>query len=231
MKDLNQLEKNLGVKFKKIDLLIEASTHRSYLNEHPEFKLDHNERMEFLGDAVLELVVTEHLYLKYPNPEGELTNWRASLVNRINLSRIAVKLEIEKYIKMSKGESKDKDSKARQFILSNAMEAIIGAIYLDQGMKAAKKFIDDNILIELEEIIKSKSYIDPKSNFQEKSQEKLGVTPVYKVISSTGPDHAKIFKIGVYLDKDLVATGTGSSKQEAQIKAAEEALTKKKWNI
>ncbi len=229
MKDLTQLEKQLGVKFKNRDLIIEATTHRSYLNEHPEYKLNHNERMEFLGDAVLELVVTEHLYQNYPNPEGELTNWRASLVNRINLSRIAVKLEIEKFIQMSKGESKDKDSKARQFILSNAMEAIIGAIYLDQGMKVASKFIQNNILNELEEIISKKLYVDPKSSFQEKAQEQLGVTPNYKVMSSSGPDHAKIFKVGLYLDRELVTTGIGSSKQEAQIKAAEQALIIKNW--
>lgn len=231
MSDLTQLQKNLGVKFDQTDLLVEAITHRSYLNEHPDFKLDHNERLEFLGDAVLELVVTEYLYKTFKNPEGELTNWRASLVNGDALSEVAKGLEIEDSILMSKGESKDKNSKARQYILANAMEAIIGAIYLEHGLAGARKFISKNIIIRLKDILESKSYIDPKSNFQEKSQEKLGITPTYKVLSSYGPDHAKVFKVGVYLDKELIATGDGSSKQEAQIKAAQEALQAKHWLV
>lgn len=229
MPDIAKLEKKLGVKFKNRDLLLQAVTHRSYLNEHQEFKLDHNERLEFLGDAVLELVVTEYLYDHYPNPEGELTNWRASLVNRHSLTDIAIKLGVEPYIKMSKGEAKEKNLKARQYITSNATEAIIGAIFLDQGMTAAKKFIKKNFLSKLEEIIAKKLYIDAKSNFQETAQEKLGITPTYKVIESSGPDHAKVFKVGIYLDKELVATGVGSSKQEAQTEAAKKALIKKDW--
>ncbi|MEK7653433.1 MAG: ribonuclease III [Patescibacteria group bacterium] len=229
MSDVATLEKNLGIKFKNRDLLLQAVTHRSYLNEHPEFKFEHNERLEFLGDAILELVVTEHLYDKYPNPEGELTNWRASLVNRHSLADIAFKLDIESFILMSKGEAKDKNLKARQYITSNAIEAIIGAIYLDLGLAAAKKFIKKYFLTKLEEIIAKKLYIDAKSNFQERAQEKLGVTPTYKVLGSSGPDHAKTFKIGVYLDKELVATGGGSSKQEAQTEAAKKALVEKKW--
>lgn len=230
MPDLSQLEGILGVAFKNQNLLIEAITHRSYLNEHPDFKLDHNERLEFLGDAVLELVVTEYLYKNFGNPEGELTNWRASLVNGDSLALVSHSLEIEDFIMMSKGESKDKNSKARQYILANAMEAIIGAIYLEHGLPTARKFITKNIISRLEEILKTKAYIDPKSQFQEKAQEKLGITPSYKVISSYGPDHAKIFKVGVYLDKELVATGDGSSKQEAQIKAAQLGLEIKHWN-
>lgn len=230
MKDLSKLEKIINARFKDKNILTEAITHRSYLNEHPEFKLDHNERLEFLGDAVLELVVTEHLYQKYPNPEGELTNWRASLVNGVNLAQIAKKMELEQFIRMSRGESKDGNSKARQYILANAMEAVIGAIYLDQGIKEAKKFIEKNILTGLEEIIENKLYIDPKSRFQEKAQEISGITPNYKVLESAGPDHNKTFRVGVFLDKELIADGNGSSKQEAQIEAARKALKKKKWN-
>ncbi len=230
MPEITQLEKIIGFKFDNQDLLVQAVVHRSYLNEHPDFKLDHNERLEFLGDAVLELAVTEHLYDNYPNPEGELTNWRASLVNGDSLAEVGKNLGIEEFILMSRGESRDKNSKARMYILANAMEAIIGAIYLEHGFSSAKKFILKNIVVKLEDIIKKKLYIDPKSNFQEKAQEKEGVTPSYKMISSQGPDHAKVFKVGVYLDKELVATGEGSSKQEAQIQAAQNALVKRKWN-
>ncbi|MFA5029781.1 MAG: ribonuclease III [Patescibacteria group bacterium] len=229
MKNLSSLEKILGVTFKKQELLLQAVTHRSYLNEHPEFKLEHNERLEFLGDAVLELIVTEYLYNNYPNPEGELTNWRASLVNRSSLAETAQELAIESFISMSKGESKDKNSKARQYIVANAIEAIIGAVYLDQGIGSAKKFIKKNILSKLERIIANKLYVDPKSDFQEKAQDKLGVTPVYKVLESSGPDHAKTFKVGVYLANKMLATGVGSSKQEAQTAAARNALAKKDW--
>ncbi len=224
------LEEKIGVKFENIDLLTEAITHRSYLNEHPDFKLDHNERLEFLGDAVLELVVTEYLYKNYPNPEGELTNWRASLVNGDAMADVGKKLGIEEYILMSRGEAKDKNSKARSYILANAMEAIIGAIYLESGLAASRKFIAKTVIVNLEGILKNRSYIDPKSFFQEKAQEKAGVTPTYKVISSSGPDHAKIFKVGVYLDKELVATGEGMSKQEAQIQAAAAGLKAKGWD-
>lgn len=230
MTEITQLEKIIGFKFDNRDLLTQAIVHRSYLNEHPDFKLDHNERLEFLGDAVLELAVTEYLYQNFQNPEGELTNWRASLVNGDSLADVGKGLGIEEFILMSRGESRDKNSKARMYILANAMEAIIGAIYLEHGFAAAQKFISKNIIVKLDDILKKKLYIDPKSNFQEKAQEKAGITPNYKVISSHGPDHAKIFKVGVYLDKELVATGEGSSKQEAQIQAAHNALEKKKWN-
>ncbi len=229
MKNIPELEKKLGIKFKNKDILIEATTHRSYINEHPEFHLNHNERLEFLGDAVLELIVTEYLYKNYPQPEGILTNWRASLVNRANLSKIAEELEIESFVSMSRGEAKDKKTKARQVIISNAVEAIIGAIFLDQKITGAKKFIKKNILSKLPEIIEQKLYIDPKSNFQERAQEKIGQTPIYQIINSQGPDHAKKFKVGVYLGKEFIAAGSGSSKQEAQVKAAQKALKKKKW--
>jgi len=229
MSEAKNLEKIIGVKFENLNLITEAVTHRSYLNEHPDFKLDHNERLEFLGDAVLELIVTEYLYKNFKNPEGDLTNWRASLVNGDALAEVGQSMGIEEFILMSKGEAKDKNSKARQYILANAMEAIIGAIYLEHGLPTARKFVNKNIISRLENILANKLYVDPKSNFQEKAQEKLSVTPNYKVISSFGPDHAKVFKVGAYLDKELIATGDGSSKQEAQIKAAQAALSAKGW--
>lgn len=229
MSEATNIEKIIGVKFENLNLITEAITHRSYLNEHPDFKLDHNERLEFLGDAVLELVVTEYLYKNFKNPEGDLTNWRASLVNGDALAEVGQAMGIEEFILMSKGEAKDKNSKARQYILANAMEAIIGAIYLEHGLPTARKFITKNIVSRLEHILENRLYVDPKSNFQEKAQEKLSITPNYKVISSFGPDHAKVFKVGVYLDKELIATGDGSSKQEAQIKAAQAALSAKGW--
>jgi ribonuclease-3 len=229
MRDFSQLESNLGVSFNNQDLLTQAVVHRSYLNEHPEFHLDHNERLEFLGDAVLELIVTEYLYRNYPNPEGELTNWRASLVNAIMLSGIAKDLEVEDFLYLSKGEEKDKDSKARQYILANAMEAIIGAIYLDKDYEVAKQFIVEKIISKLPHILENKLYQDPKSRFQEIAQEKVGVTPTYKVIEESGPDHAKHFVVGVFIKKELIAKGQGTSKQEAQVDAAEAALKVKDW--
>jgi ribonuclease III len=227
-KDLKKFEKRIDFTFKNKDLLQQALVHRSYLNEHTSFPLDHNERLEFLGDAVLELVVTENLYLGFPNPEGELTNWRASLVNSKMLSQVANEIDIEEFLFLSKGEQQD-TGKARQYILANAMEAIIGAIFLDQGWDKAKKFIEKFIYTHLEEILDKKLYIDPKSNFQEIAQETVGVTPSYKVIKETGPDHKKEFKVGVYLKDELVATGMGSSKQEAQEDAAKNGIEEKGW--
>lgn len=229
MKDFSKLEENLGVKFSNPEILQQALVHRSYLNEHPRFGLGHNERLEFLGDAVLELVVTENLYKRYPNPEGELTNWRASLVNSQNLAKVAAGLEIEKFLFLSKGESKDKTPKARQNILANTLEAIIGAIYLDQGIKIISKFIEKYILVGLEEILENHLYSDPKSRFQEVSQEKTGITPVYRVVDESGPDHKKVFTVGVWLEDKKVAEGKGLSKQLAQIEAAKSALKIKNW--
>ena len=225
-KELNQVEKVIGIKFNNQEKLQQAFVHRSYLNEHPSFELDHNERLEFLGDAVLELIITENLFLNYPNPEGDLTNWRASLVNAKTLSQIASTLSIDECLLLSRGESKDM-GKARQYILANAMEALIGAIYLDQGWEVTKKFIEKFVLSKLPEILEKKLYLDPKSSFQELAQEKFGVTPNYKVLKETGPDHAKEFEVGIYLNRDLIATGIGSSKQEAQEDAARNALNKK----
>ncbi|OGL82769.1 ribonuclease III [Candidatus Uhrbacteria bacterium RIFCSPLOWO2_01_FULL_53_9] len=228
-KDLSNMEKALGVTFQNIDTLRQALVHRSYLNEHTSFPLDHNERLEFLGDAVLELVVTEYLYLNYPNPEGEMTNWRAALVNGQQLANIASKLFVEDFLYMSRGERKDRDSKARRYILANAMEAIIGAMYLDRGWDVAKEFVTRAVLSLLPEILEKKLYIDPKSRFQESAQEHTGITPTYRVHSEEGPDHEKVFTVGVYLEKERVAEGVGTSKQEAQVDAAEKAIEAKGW--
>ncbi len=230
MKDLKAFQKKLKVEFKDESLLKQALVHRSYLNEHPDFAVGHNERLEFLGDAVLEIVITEFLYLKFAEtPEGDLTNWRASLVNAKMLYEIAPSLDVDDYLYLSKGEARDKNKKSRQFILANAMEAIIGAIYLDQGMEAAKKFILDNIACKLDEVLANQIFLDPKSHFQEKAQEHKGVTPHYEILDEQGPDHAKIFTVGLYLGEELVSTGTGSSKQEAQVDAAAAGIKKMNW--
>jgi len=226
MRELDSLEKNLNTKFINQELLQQAVVHRSYLNEHPKFHLPHNERLEFLGDAVLELVVTDYLYHNFENPEGELTNWRASLVNATRCAEVARELQLEDYLYLSKGEAKDKSSKARNFILANALEAIIGAIYLDRGYEAAAKFVTQHIISRLEYILANDLYIDPKTRFQEMIQEKIGVTPQYKVLREEGPDHNKLFEVGVYVDGELRATGRGHSKQEAQVAAAQLALVK-----
>ncbi|MDQ7814487.1 MAG: ribonuclease III [Patescibacteria group bacterium] len=228
--NLTVLEERLGYAFKDKSFINEALTHRSYLNEHPSFPYAHNERLEFLGDAVLELIVTEYLFRKYANPEGELTNWRAALVNAKTLAGIATQLEFEEFLLLSKGEARDKNSKARMYILANAIEAIIGAIYLDGGTEGASGFIHKHILSHLDFILKNELYVDPKSKFQETAQELLGVTPVYKVLEEKGPDHAKEFTVGVFLEKDMVAVGEGSSKQEAQVAAAQAGLEAKGWN-
>jgi len=228
MNNLSSLEKKIKIEFNNKDLLKKALVHRSYLNENSEFHLNDNERLEFLGDAVLEMVVTEYLYGNYSNPEGELTNWRASLVNSKMLAKVAKNLKLNNYLLLSKGESKD-IGRARQYISANAVEALIGAIYLDQGYKESSIFIKREIIKDLPEIIKNKLYHDPKSLFQEKAQDKTGITPSYNVIKEWGPDHAKNFIIGVYLEEELIAEGQGVSKQEAQEKAAAAALKKKKW--
>ncbi|MFZ2681807.1 MAG: ribonuclease III [Patescibacteria group bacterium] len=228
-KNIPELAKLIKVPYKAGGHLEQAVVHRSYLNEHPDFPLAHNERLEFLGDAVLELVVTEYLYNNFPNPEGELTTWRSALVNGDSLSDLAHGLGVEPYLYLSRGEEKDVNSKARRYILANAMEAIIGAIYLDFGWDEAKVFITDKVLSQLKGILESRSYADPKSLFQEAAQSKMATTPSYKVLDENGPDHNKIFKIGVYLGKELVAEGEGSSKQEAQVDAAKNALEVKGW--
>ncbi|RJO59676.1 ribonuclease III [Candidatus Parcubacteria bacterium] len=229
MRHFQEFEKTTGFAFQNPELLKQAFVHRSYLNEHPDFPLAHNERLEFLGDAVLELVVTEYLYQTYPNPEGELTNWRASLVNAKTLSEIAMNLEIGEYLFLSKGEAKDAKSKARQIILANAFEAVVGAIYLDQGYAAAQKFVSEHVLIRLKFIMDNNLAKDAKSRFQETAQEKFGLTPTYKVLSESGPDHNRKFVVGVYIGQDKIAEGVGTSKQEAQMSAASAGLQAKGW--
>lgn len=230
MKDFSKFEEKIGVHFKDPDLLMQAFVHRSYLNEHPDFGIGHNERLEFLGDAVIELVVTEYLYKSFPNPEGELTNWRAALVNANTLALIAQDdLGMEEYLYLSRGEAKDAGSKARSYILANAIEALIGSIYLDQGWDVVSEFAGRFVISKLKHILEHHLYIDPKSRFQEAAQETAGVTPNYKVMSEVGPDHAKEFEVGVYLGGELVASGKGSSKQDAQIEAARKALEVKGW--
>ena len=225
---ISELEDKIGVEFNNKDLLLQALTHRSYINENPKWHLDHNERLEFLGDAVLELVVTEYLYANYPNPEGELTNWRAALVNAIMLAQIANKFDLNDYLLLSRGESKD-TGRARQYILANAIEAVIGAIYLDRGYDETKNFIIKFIVVEFTKILEGNTYKDFKSRFQEEAQDRAGITPTYEVLKEWGPDHAKHFRIGVFLEKELVGEGEGPAKQDAQQAAAEAALKNKGW--
>lgn len=227
-KNLADLEKKIKIKFKDKDLLRSAFIHRSYLNEHSEEKLPNNERLEFLGDAVLGLVVSKHLYVAYPkSPEGDLTNYRSSLVNAKTLSKAAASLALGEYLYLSKGED-GTGGRQRQYILANTFEALIGAIFLDPGLDKVTTFIEENLLIFLSEIIEKKLYKDFKSHLQEKSQEQFSLTPTYKSIEEKGPDHAKTFKIAVFLDKKKVAEGSGPSKQEAQQQAAKSAL--EKWD-
>ena len=230
MKDFSPFEKRLGVEFKNKNLLTQAFVHRSYLNENPEFGLEQNERLEFLGDAVLELVVTEYLYKEYPTKaEGELTNWRAALVNAKMLTQVAEQLGFNEFLLLSRGETKEV-GKARQYILANTFESFVGALYLDLGYQAADVFINKYLISHLSEIITSGSYKDAKSYFQEQAQEKDGITPAYKIMKEWGPDHKKKFTVGVYLHQTLVAEGEGYSKQEAEEEAARSALLAKHWN-
>ncbi len=226
---VKELEKKIGVSFKNEKTLQNALVHRSFLNEKPDFDLPSNERLEFLGDAVLELVVTEFLFKHQQEREGILTSFRASLVNTEMLSRVSNKLNVAEYLYLSKGEKSDINSKSKKSILADTCEAIIGAIYLDQGFAKAKKFIQDNILIYFNEILESKSYIDFKTFFQEVAQEKLGITPTYKVLEESGPDHDKIFKMGLYIGEEEIATGIGKNKQKAQEDAAKNGIEKKNW--
>lgn len=228
MADIEELQNKLGVTFENIKLLEQAVVHRSYLNEHPDHDLDQNERLEFLGDAVLEIVVTSFLYHNYSNPEGELTSIRSALVNSEMLSKKAHDLEIEKYLKMSHGESKD-TGRARDFILANAYEAVVGAIYLDQGLKKAQEFIEKNLLDETKKIVELGLHHDPKSKFQEIAQEKFRITPEYRVLEESGPDHDKKFVVGLYLTNELISKGEGSSKQIAQVEAARNGIKVKGW--
>jgi len=227
---LVDFQAQIDVSFNNIALLEQAFIHRSYLNEHPKLGLEHNERLEFLGDAVLELVVTDFLYRTYPNPEGDLTNWRSALVKTESLASVAEKLNISPYFKLSRGEAKG-NARSHALISANAIEAIIGAIYLDQGYDAAKGFITAQIISTLPQILDEGTWMDPKSKFQELAQNQFGLTPNYKVMEEMGPDHDKIFTVGVYVGDRLFGQGNGSSKQAAQqvaAAAALESITKEK---
>jgi len=221
--DLSVLESKIKIQFKDRNLLQSALTHRSYLNENRRWPLAHNERLEFLGDAVLELITTEYLYRNFPNPEGELTNLRSALVNYKMLSEISSELGLEEFILLSRGESKDM-GRARQVILANTFEALIGAIYLDGGYEVSRGFIHEFVLNHLDNIVSAGDILDPKSKFQELTQEKLGVTPHYKVLAEWGPDHNKNFEVGVFVNEKQIAKGVGASKQEAEIAAAQNGL-------
>lgn len=227
--DFTALEKLVEVQFNEQTNLLSAITHRSYLNENRSADWSHNERLEFLGDAVLELVITDFLYHKYPEkPEGELTAVRAALVNTVSLADAADKLGINDFLLMSKGETKD-TGRARQYILANTFEALIGAIYVDQDYQQAKEFIANHLFAKTENIVDKRLWQDAKSRFQELAQEQANTTPTYKTLAQTGPDHDRIFTVGVYIGKDEVATGTGRSKQEAEQAAAENAVSQKGW--
>lgn len=229
-KKLKKLEKKLDLNFEDRDLLVQAFCHRSYLNEHPDFELGQNERLEFLGDAVLELVVTEYLFKNYPGkPEGDLTNWRAALVNTKMIAEVARKINLGNCLLLSNGEKKE-NGKAKQYMLADTFEALIGAIYLDQGYEEANRFIKKYLLVELPKIISLELFKDPKSELQEIAQEKTGETPVYQVIKEFGPDHNKKFQMGVFLEGEKLAEGKGRSKKEAEESAAEKAL-EDKFNI
>jgi ribonuclease-3 len=216
-------QKTLGVTFDNIELLVTAFTHRSYVNEHRKTAHEHNERLEFLGDAVLELVVTEYLYNSFPEPEGILTNWRSALVRTESIGAAAEKFEFEPMLRLSRGERHGTD-RARAQILANSYEAVVGAIYLDKGYDDAKTFITKSILVTFKDILENGSWLDSKSHLQELVQSKEGHTPVYKVLSEEGPDHDKTFTVGVYVDGKLRGKGVGPSKQTGQQKAAEAAL-------
>jgi ribonuclease-3 len=226
---MDKFEGKIGIIFKDKKLLQQALTHRSYINENKEEGLEHNERLEFLGDAVLELISTDFLFNKFKDKtEGELTSYRSALVNTTTLSKVASELEVNDFLLLSKGESKD-TGRARQFILANTYEAIVGAIYLDQGYEVVRDFITSNLLHLTDEIVDKELWQDAKSNFQETSQEKVSITPNYKILKEEGPDHDRTFTVGVYLGEELVAEGKGRSKQEAEQEAARGAIEKKGW--
>ncbi len=227
--DFSAFEKKIGVAFKNKDLLRTAFTHRSYLNENRKSGMEHNERLEFLGDAVLELIVTEYLYAKFPDRnEGDLTSYRSALVNAVTLAGVAEGLGMNEHLLLSRGEAKD-IGRARQVILANAIEAFIGALYLDQGYEATKEFVSRYVFKLVDDIVSNKMWLDAKSHFQEKAQEVAGVTPSYETVKEVGPDHDKKFVVAVFLGKERVAEGEGKSKQEAEQQAAKLGLEAKGW--
>lgn len=220
---LSDIETKIGVNFSNQALLHQAFIHRSYLNENPGCTLGHNERLEFLGDAILELVVTEHLFSTYPNPEGELTNWRSALVRGQHLAEICSELELGQWLLLSRGEARS-GGKSRQILLANMFEALLGAIYLDQGLETARTFINTHVTVKLPKILENELHVDPKSRLQEVTQARDGITPHYSVLSEEGPDHAKHFLVGVYLGTRKLAEAKGASKQTAEQAAATQAL-------
>lgn len=226
-KDLSNLEKLLGLKFKNINLLHQALTHRSYVHEHKDWPYDHNERLEFLGDAVLEFITSKYLYSTFHLPEGKLTFIRASLVNTKSLANLAKKLHFDKFIYLSKGE-KSAFYRSQEHLLANTLEAFIGAFYLDQGLKKVEKFLNKYLLKKANLILKYELYKDPKSTFQELAQSRWRITPSYKLIKESGPPHNKIFTVNVMLKNKVVAQGKGKTKQQAQVKAAKKALASQK---
>lgn len=228
-KDFSAFERAINISFNEPELLRQAFTHRSYLNEHRGEVSGHNERLEFLGDAVLELVITHFLYKQFPEkPEGELTAYRAALVNATTCAEVANDIGMNEYLLLSRGEAKD-TGRARGVLLANALEALVGAIYLDQGYDAAERFIKERLAPKLDDILKQRLWQDPKSALQEKAQEEEGVTPSYAVLKEEGPDHDKQFTVGVYLREELLSEGMGRSKQEAEAAAAKAALQKRGW--
>jgi ribonuclease III len=227
--DFTESARKLGLSFTNIDLLVEALTHRSYLNEHRDARQNHNERLEFLGDAVLELAATRFLFEKFPTkPEGELTAYRAALVNTVSLAETGRRMGLSDLILLSKGESKD-TGRARDVILANAVEAVIGSVYLDQGYDAAEAFIAKHLFPKIDAIVEKRAWQDAKSRFQELAQERRSITPSYKTVSETGPDHDRHFIVGVFLNSEEIARGGGQSKQEAEQAAAQAALDKEGW--
>lgn len=230
MKDFSPFEKKSGIVFAHKEYLTQAFIHRSYINENPKSGLQHNERLEFLGDAVIELIVTDYLFRTYPtHHEGELTAYRSALVNAIIMGEVASELGMNDYLLLSKGEQKD-TGRARQTILANTYEAFVGALYLDQGYDACNAFVTTTLLSRLDQIIATKSWKDAKSRIQEEAQDRLSVTPAYRVIAETGPDHDKQFTIGVFFGEKKIAEGKGRSKQEGEQMAAQAALTTKGWD-
>lgn len=223
-----KLEEKIGLTFEDPHLLRNAFVHRSYLNEHKTSLLESNERLEFLGDAVLELVVTEYLFLNYPNPEGELTNWRSALVKGEMLAKVASALDLGSYLFLSRGEE-NSGGREKEYLLANTFEALTGVIYLELGYEKAKEFIGKFLLVHLEDILKKGDHIDSKSRFQEMAQDKTGVTPNYELLHDEGPDHDKVFTMGAYIGERIVGKGKGSSKQSAEQRAAEDALERLKW--
>jgi ribonuclease-3 len=230
MQDYKDLEKKIGIKFKDKSLLETAFVHKSYINEHKGEGIADNERLEFLGDAVLELAATKHLFEKYPDQtEGQMTSFRSALVKGKHLAEIAIELGLGEYLFLSNGEEHS-GGREKNYILANTVESLIGAMYVANGYDVAEKFIKKFILVRLDEIIENGLHIDSKSKFQEIVQEKEGVTPHYELISEEGPDHNKKFTMGAYINQELIAKGVGKSKQVAEESAATAALKKKKWN-